>query len=358
MRNKDLDIVRCIMNYMIVVMHAWAAFQYVPWTTWEFKAWTFICEFVCHSVMPTFFLISGYLLFKGYAWNKVAEKMTRRLRRLLVPYVVWNVSFVAFYVTACHFVPRLAARVETFGLMSFAGALSKILSFTVPPIDGPLWFLRALLYLVLASPLIWLGLRFLRGIPLLALAILWVPLEFFCGVHQLSGTVLPSYGICCFVAGGVFAVQGKDLVCAFKNWIWVLVGVVACVIRGLWSVPSYMSTSNNPVWMSYCSGFLFLLEAPALIALVSCLKLGQWRFFRSRFYEYLRDMSFFAYAGHFLFCSIFLHSLAPKFGFMTTGKMTVLVLAFVGLGVPTMAVVYGAARRVCPKALKLWDGTL
>lgn len=357
MRNRDLDIARCIMNYMIVVMHAWAAFQYVSWTTCEFTFWTFVCEFVCHSAMPTFFLISGYLLFKDYAWISIGDKFKRRARRLLVPYIVWNVTFVVFYVVACHFVPRLAARVESFGLTTFAGALSKILSLTVPPIDGPLWFLRTLLYLVILSPAIWLGLRFWRGVPFLALLGLWAPGEVICGFQNRTGLVLPAYGVCCFVAGGWLAVYGKDLCGVFRGRAWAILGIAACLIRGFMFAPSFMATSH-PMWMTCVGNCLLVLEAPTLIALVTLLKLGQRRFFNSGVYLYLKDMSFFAYAGHFLFCSIFLHSIAPKLDFMATGKMTVLVLVFVGLGVPTMALVYGLARKMIPRALRLWDGTL
>ena len=54
-RISGLDIVRCIMNYMIVLLHAWAAFQYVDCTTWEFYGWTFVCNHLCVMAMPTFF---------------------------------------------------------------------------------------------------------------------------------------------------------------------------------------------------------------------------------------------------------------------------------------------------------------
>jgi len=356
-RDGTLDMVRCVMNYMIVVMHAWAAFQYVDRTTAEFAGWTFVCEFLCAMAMPTFFMISGYLMFQGFEWQSLPNKLGRRVKRLAVPYLVWNTTFVLFYLAMARLVPRLATRVSSFGLDSWAGALSKIASFTVAPIDGPLWFLRALIYLSVLSPLIWMGLRFLKGIPLMALALAWCYGEWRLGLRETMDCLLPAFAIACYLIGAWLSVYGRQLTQVFCHWGWIVVGLAACAFRGWWLVPGFMEQSV-PEWARLVGTYFRILEAPVLIALVATLGLGSGRFAQSKVYRYLKDMSFFAYAGHFLFCSIFLHSIAPKLGFMTTGKMTVLVLAFVGLGVPTMAVVYGLARKLFPKLLRLWDGTL
>ena len=46
-----------------------------------------------------------------------------------------------------------------FGLESWQGCIEKIFSFTIVPIDGPLWFLRTLMFFAILSPLLWLFLR-------------------------------------------------------------------------------------------------------------------------------------------------------------------------------------------------------
>ena len=347
---------------MIVLLHAWAAFQYVKWDTVEFKAWTFVCSHLSWMAIPTFFLISGYLLFQKFSFAAWPEKMWRRVKRLAVPYVIWNVVFVVFYLSLARIVPRLGARVASFGLDTFSGAFSKVLSLTVAPIDGPLWFLRVLFLLALASPLLFVFLRVGRGIPLLACSVLWCVGESALGWREALQLTCPAYALTCFLAGGVLAINGRNLVESFAGkWrTWLSVGLLACVMSAGLSMCKMTNAAVVGVGTAMGSSIMVslfsILQAPALIALVS-----RWnveRISANRTYQFLREMSFFAYAGHFLFCSMWLHTVAPLLNGYWMGKFTVLILIFVGLGVPTMAVVHWIAKRLCPRALKLFDGTL
>ena len=173
-RSEGLDVVRCLMNYMIVLLHAWAAFQYVDCTTWEFYGWTFVCSHLCAMALPTFFLVSGYLMFQKFTINAWSDKMLRRVKRLLVPYLVWNIAFVAIYLSSARLFPRIADRVAMFGLDSLQGCISKIASIYVAPIDGPLWFLRALFMLSLISPIIWMFIKLCDGFFLLIASIFYL----------------------------------------------------------------------------------------------------------------------------------------------------------------------------------------
>lgn len=356
-RDSEIDFLRCVMNYMIVVMHAWAAFQYVDHTTLEFASCTIICEFLCAMALPTFFIISGYLMFQHFDLQSIGKKLIRRLRRLVVPYLVWNVTFVLFYLMLARCVPRLSVRVSGFGLDTWSGAIEKIVSLTIAPIDGPLWFLRALVYLSLLSPLLWLGLRVSRGIPFVVLTLVWGWGEWhFRLVDGLSG-ILPAFAIGCYVLGAWVSTRGFRIFDLFRAWPWLAVGIVAFVIRCGLVLPCFQ---DQPVvdWVWMANTYLQIALAPTLVSLVGLTHVDRWVGVDNHVYKYLKDMSFFAYAGHFMFCSVYLHALAPMLGGMTTGKMTLLILAFVGLGVPTMAVVYGVGRKICPQILKLWDGTL
>jgi len=352
MRNNKLDVLRCGMNYMIVLLHAWAAYQYVDNTTIEFKSWTFVLSHLCWMAIPTFFLISGYLFFNKFSIANWPDKMWRRVKRLSVPYLIWNVSFVMFYLCMARVFPRLAVRVSCYRLDTWAGALSKIVSLTVAPIDGPLWFLRVLLILAVVSPILFFVMRLCKGAIALLLCALWIGAESYLGLARTLGLTAPSYAIMCFVLGGVLALNAKDLLGSFRSWLWLALGLIACTARWCVGATSYSATT----FVYICGNILAVLEAPALIALVAHLSVDALS--TNKVYGFLRDMSFFAYAGHFLFCSMFLHTLAPAFAFMTTGKFTVLILIFFCLGVPTMAVVYGLCRCFIPKALCLYDGTL
>lgn len=343
-RSVELDVIRTLMNYLIVLLHAWAAFQYVKVGTIEFKTWTLVCSHLCWMAIPTFFLISGYLLFLRFSIATWPAKLWRRTRRLVVPYAAWNVLFVVFYLSLARFVPRLGVRVASFGMDTFAGTFSKVFSFTVPPIDGPLWFLRTLFFLTVLSPIFLLLLRIGRGVPVVILSLAWCVLESVLGLRDKLHLVAPAYSVACFLFGGALAMNGKDIVDSFrkKRAVWLCAGLSACALMSLKVLPAVES-------------LLAVLEAPALIAL--SLWLNGAKIVQLQTYRFLHEMSFFAYAGHFLFCSIWLHTLAPFLGGFWTGKFTVLILIFVGCGVPTMAVVYLVAKRFCPQALKLFDGS-
>ena len=152
--HQEIDVIRTVANYAIVLMHAWAAQQYVVNGTWEHRVWDFVCNPMMALVLPALFLISGYLIMRNFSPASYGTKISRRVKRLLVPYVAWNATFVVFYLCVHRFVPRMHERVEGFGLTSLQGAFSKVLSFMMDPIDMPTWFMRTLmLYALLSLPL-------------------------------------------------------------------------------------------------------------------------------------------------------------------------------------------------------------
>lgn len=356
MRDKHVDILRCVMNYMIVVLHAWAAFQYVKWSGIEFITWDLICNHLMWLAIPAFFMISGYLLFQKFTLASWPNKMMRRVKRLAVPYLAWNIFFVAFYLALAHFVPRLGTRVASFGLDTIGGAVSKIASLTVAPIDGPLWFLRVLFLFALVSPILWWLMRFARGLALFGATVAWCVVEGMSGIAEPLHLTAPAYALSCFVLGGVLARNEKDLVATFKNWGWFAIGLTACLIRAGIAIPRLGANSDTSAVISIVLSLLAILEAPALISFVTHVKTEG--VVKSRVYGFLKEMSFFAYAGHFLFCSMWLHTAAPLLSGMGGGKMSLLICIFVGCGIPTMALVYWLGKRICPKIMKVFDGTL
>ena len=112
--DMSLDVVKCTMNYMISLLHAWAAFQYVQWDTVEFWGWTFICSHLCGLAMPTFFMISGYaghFLFCSM-WLHVCAPLVSgmkigKMTLLISIFVVGGVGTMALvYTIMRRFLPR------------------------------------------------------------------------------------------------------------------------------------------------------------------------------------------------------------------------------------------------------------
>lgn len=343
-RDITIDFTRCIMNYMIVFIHAWAACQYVSDGGVEFVSWASVCCHLSGIAVPGFFMISGYLLFRGFSLAKYPAKMMSRVKRLLVPYVLWNLFFVAFYLALAGFVPRLSARVAAFGLDTFAGAFSKVLSLTVAPIDGPLWFLRLVFLLALVSPILWALMRVGRGVVVIALALVWCVAEAMLALKDTLLLIAPAYAVASFVLGGVLAVNGKDLVDAFRHRGWIVAGLAACLAGALIMVPDMVGKTQQTAGETAVLSLMRVLEAPVMIAIAA--RIDVEKIARSKVYLFFKDMSFFAYAGHFLFCSIWLHALAPFLPGQWPGKLSALIVVFVVFGLATMCIVFSLSRWI------------
>lgn len=356
-RNNDLDVVRCFSNYLIILMHASAALQYCRQGGTEVHLWTFICGCMTQFALPALFLISGYLLFKNYTFNSYPKKISRRIKRLLVPYVVWNTTFVLFYLVCKNFVPRLNERVASFGLDSYSGIISKILDISVHPIDGPLWFLRTLFIFSLVSPLLYLILKskkkYIRYSGFFIIGAVYVICYRTGVMYQLLMTY-PLYAITLFYIGGLLATgMNGDKFQKFASNYWLILCLIGFTINAL--VVFTPSQARTPLYATF-SDISKLMLTPGLFFVVS--KMNIERLFNNKVFLFAKDMSFFAYAGHFLFCSMVMHATASLLGFMDKGKSTVLIMIFCMIGVPVMAGFYCLGKRIIPRIMRLFDGTL
>ena len=102
--------------------------------------------------VPGFFLLSSYLFFRNFSWDKLLRKWKSRIFSVLVPYVVWNILYYLGYMVASRF----------FAMRSMVGR--DVIPFTVQEIwravsqyaYAPIfWYLYQLMFLIIASPVIY-----------------------------------------------------------------------------------------------------------------------------------------------------------------------------------------------------------
>ena len=104
--------------------------------------------------VPLFFFISGFLFFyrTDFSMKAYGQKLKKRVRTLLVPYVFWNAAALLAFVTIQIFMPSLTS-----------GNNKPILDYGLPdyldlfwghPISYQFWFIRDLMVVVLVSPLV------------------------------------------------------------------------------------------------------------------------------------------------------------------------------------------------------------
>ncbi|MBQ7631556.1 MAG: acyltransferase [Paludibacteraceae bacterium] len=117
---------------------------------------------------PTFFFISGYLFFRQHKfdWVTYKEKLKRRLHSLLIPYIIWNALMLAIMIAQEQLTGSTSARmgcIAEYGIKDYLYAFYdctqnwSFIGEVGQPANIPLWFLRDLMFLVLASPLFFIA---------------------------------------------------------------------------------------------------------------------------------------------------------------------------------------------------------
>lgn len=145
--------------------------------------------------VPLFFFISGLLFFKNVkSVGDCIQGIKKRIRTLVLPYIIWNLVFVAWYVVL-HFLPGVSQYVNSdiLGHFSLKKPLSSIEYFLVEPAAFHLWFLRDLIVYVFVTPLLYYMLRHFH----------WVT---FMVILAVFGWI-PRCGITYFVAGGIVSMH-------------------------------------------------------------------------------------------------------------------------------------------------------
>ena len=93
---------------------------------------------ISHIAVPVFFFLSGYLFLRGCdSWKKYGTKLKRRLRTVVVPYIIFNLIAIGVHCVK----GRTLIDVGEFWTMM-----------VVKPQDFPLWYLKALMILFLTVP--------------------------------------------------------------------------------------------------------------------------------------------------------------------------------------------------------------
>jgi surface polysaccharide O-acyltransferase-like enzyme len=119
-----------------------------------------VSDGIARVAVPLFFMMSAYLFFYGFELSKreYLGKLRKRTRTLLVPLIFWNVATLSAYAlgqaapaTKGFFSNAHWRPIATFGLGDYADA---IFGLTTSPIAYQFWFIRDLIVLVVAAPVI------------------------------------------------------------------------------------------------------------------------------------------------------------------------------------------------------------
>ena len=93
-RMAELDLLRCLAILMVVTLHAAAPLLSDP-ALMGTPAWYFclLLDPFSRTGVPLFFMLSGFLLLRDPRTLQVAPFYRRRIPRLAVPLVLWNLIY-------------------------------------------------------------------------------------------------------------------------------------------------------------------------------------------------------------------------------------------------------------------------
>ena len=288
---------------------------------------------LCASAVPLFFLISGYLYFKGseshFGWHEYVGKNKKRVRTLFVPYILWNIFTLFLFWCVQTIMPNMTSGKHFLiadytindWVMAFWNAGEGF------PINGPMWFIRDFIVLSLLSIVIY---PFIKN-KLIGLFILILFFAF--GIRG-------EY----FILGAWLGVHGIDFVNHCKK-IWIIAIIGYFVLVGI-------NMSLDDTFHDIIKSIHVFLGVVAITGLVGSIyekrEIGRNMLF-------LSGTSFFIYAFHqqplLMMCKLWKKFMPSSDIFDITGYF---LLPFVIIAISVL--LYISMQRIAPKTLAVLTG--
>ncbi|MBQ4279397.1 MAG: acyltransferase [Rikenellaceae bacterium] len=144
---------------------------------------SYLCSnIIARIAVPLFFFFSGFLFFyrtNGFTKRIYGQKLKKRTRTLLVPYLFWNMLVALLLLLGQTFMPGLGSGANK-ALADFAPAEWLRIFWNVReaggeyyPINYPFWFIRDLMVVMLFSPLVYVVVRRFGYYAVALLGVLW-----------------------------------------------------------------------------------------------------------------------------------------------------------------------------------------
>ena len=176
--------------------------------------------------VPLFFFISGYLFFSQctFSWQVYLRKLKSRVKTLLIPYIFWNAALCAMVLVAQLLFPSFLSGKNTLVLDYGVSEWVDVVFANVPM--NPFWFIRDLIIMVVASPLIYAMLKYTRWVPLVLLGIL---AGLGVNLHTTAMGIEPLFY---FMWGAYFSINKVNVAqyCLNKRYVFLALYVLLLVV--------------------------------------------------------------------------------------------------------------------------------
>ena len=284
--SNKFKILSFISMVMVVYLHA-----YIPMDSENIVSFIqyYFSQEITRTAVPLFFIISGVLFFRNinhFDRSLFYSKIKRRIRSLLIPYLIFSgLGFIFVYVVQQFVTTQSYKQIANLSLSEC------LYTFLFQPIGCyQLWFLKDLFILTLLSPCIYYGLKKIKVWLIICLFLLWIlgiryiitieAVFFFTtgaylGCYQrrfLEYKIKSRWSILILIIWftiALFNVYHRDLY--YFHCLGILIGI--CCIWFLYDLFYNKYEKHILSWVLSYSFFIYLLHEP-LLTIIKKLLLG------------------------------------------------------------------------------------
>lgn len=251
-------------------------------------------QILARVAVPLFFFFSGFLFYYksgGFTKSIYIQKIKKRFRTLLLPYVIWNILYFLLHVIQWEAIFECNKRLLVKGF-SFSDCLMMFWDYNNrdAPISYQFWFIRDLMVVVLLTPIIYLLTKKFGAIFLVILGILW-----FLGIgRDFNGCKIDAFFF--FSLGAFFSIKKKNFVEIVKPNI------------ALWGVLYFIFVLISLFFKNY-NFHVYTIQTSIIIGIAFAIALSAIQIERKKWKVniFLSESSFFIYAYHVIALPILLH---------------------------------------------------
>lgn len=302
-------------------------------TSFDWILTRFMSNCIGDIAVPFFFILSGFRFFRFDIHEKnsiciVKSKMIRRIRTVLIPYLIWNTLGMLYYVVVTR-IPFVLKIMNVPEVVEISGS-NIIRGILLHEYYFPFWYLHDLIVLVCLSPIF---LKILK-------------------IRHLAICVLTIAGIMCCIEFPAYKENVQVYLFRFTSiFFFLLGGFIGCYCREWFEDMTRCNDCYIAVGVLSVSVIVRYVGIPVVeSAILLITPLAMWRaanLIRIPRIKWFYKQSFFIYAVHVIPATVIMKILAKISGGGYSAAIAYLVTPWV-----TLAIIYVMAKillKVCPK---------
>lgn len=332
---------------------------------WLIYTISLFSEVLASICVPTFFVISGYLFFyrSDFDGHIYIQKLKKRFRTLMIPYLLWNLIallavlvkmlpiFSSFFQNINDIEIRFSL-IRLFNTFFYGDGTNGILvypylaapSVSPLPINGPMWYVRDLMVIILLTPLVYWLVKKLK---------IWYVIGLGLYLYVIGNRFLPEGSylsivldyLFFFSIGAYLSINKQNMVTQMRKLKYVTILFIPAAI---FNVLSITTPYNRYIFFPFI-----------VIGIITFIVVVSYLLEKNKIHvnETLANCSFFIFAFH----SLILMEIGKILFIGLHLNDTPLTILFLYIAIPTISVcigliVYLFLKRFAPKLFSLLNG--